>query len=206
MMNIDTLLEWCMTAGVVAGATAGALRAIEVKMDFSGAMLVAFFAANFGGTFRDLVLGVPVFWVYESHYAWLSLSVGLIVFLIYRFEGEILRHDFILKSLLWADAFGLAAFSIAGSEKALILGHNPSIAIFMGIWTAVGGGIVADIVANRPPAVFSSEFYITVSLVGSLTYVWLAEWLQRPAAAAMALVIMVLFRIAAIKLKLRLFE
>jgi uncharacterized membrane protein YeiH len=195
-----------MIAGVVAGATAGALRAVEVKMDFSGAILIAFFAANFGGTFRDLVLGVPVFWIYESYYAWMSLTVGFVIFLIYRYEEEILKHDFILKSLLWADAFGLAAFSIAGSEKALLLGHNPSIAVFMGIWTAVGGGIVADIVANRPPAVFSSEFYITVSLVGSSTYVCLSEWLQRPAAAALALVIMVLFRITAVKLKLRLFE
>ncbi len=205
-MIIDTLLTVCMIAGVIAGATAGALRAVEVKMDFSGAMLLAFFAANFGGTFRDLVLGVPVFWVYESYYAWMSLTVGLVIFLIYRYEQKILKHDFILKSLLWADAFGLAAFSIAGSEKALLLGHNPSIAIFMGIWTAVGGGIVADIVANRPPAVFSSEFYITVSLVGSTTYVFFSEWFQRPAAAALALVIIVLFRIAAVKLKLRLFE
>ncbi len=205
-MIIDTLLTVCMIAGVIAGATAGALRAVEVKMDFSGAMLLAFFAANFGGTFRDLVLGVPVFWVYESYYAWMSLTVGLVIFLIYRYEQKILKHDFILKSLLWADAFGLAAFSIAGSEKALLLGHNPSIAIFMGIWTAVGGGIVADIVANRPPAVFSSEFYITVSLVGSTTYVCLSEWFQRPAAAALALMIIVLFRIAAVKLKLRLFE
>jgi uncharacterized membrane protein YeiH len=205
-MTIDVLLVVCMIAGVIAGATAGALRAIEVNMDFSGAMLIAFFGATFGGTFRDLVLGAPVFWIYQSYYAWISLSMGLIVFLIYKYQGKILKHEFILKSLLYADALGLAAFSIAGAEKALLLGHNPSIAIFMGMWTAVGGGIAADIAANRPPAVFSSEFYITVSFVGSLAYVGLAEWFERPAAAAMALVIMVLFRIAAVKLKLRLFE
>ncbi|NBV76414.1 MAG: trimeric intracellular cation channel family protein [Methylococcaceae bacterium] len=193
--HVEIVLTVFMLIGAIASSTAGTLRAIESGMDVVGAALVAFIAANGGGTFRDILLNSDVFWMKHQYYIWISISVGLLVFTINYIKRDIVTHPQIAKILLFADAMGLAAFSIAGVEKALLFGQGHTIAVMMGVCTAVGGGIVVDVVSNRTPVVFSSEFYITVSIVGSTSYLFLHNWVSHPVAALLALAIMISFRV-----------
>lgn len=203
-IQVDTVLSVCMIAGVMAAAIAGALRGVETKMDITGIILLAFLSANAGGTFRDLVLGAPVFWVHATYYLWISLLMGVMVAGFYIWKRAILTHKQLLKMLVFTDAMGLGAFSIAGVEKTLSLGYSPAIAILMGVWTSVGGGIVADVVSNRSPAVFSNELYIIISLIGSGTYLILCNWFSDPISAIFAVLVMISFRVIAVQFNIKL--
>mgnify|MGYP003679932236 CR=1 FL=1 len=70
------------------------------------------------------------------------------------------------------DAIGLAAFSVIGF-LALTLDMSPLIAIMMGVWTAIIGGLLRDIICNEIPLVLQREIYITASIAGSVTYLCL---------------------------------
>ncbi|MES2504717.1 MAG: trimeric intracellular cation channel family protein [Myxococcota bacterium] len=202
MNHIEIVLTVFMIIGVIASASAGALRAIESKMDITGAIFLAFVAANAGGTFRDLVLGTQVFWMKYHYYLWISFSVGILMYVLSQIWRAPTAHRYFLKTLIFADAMGLAAFSIAGVEKAQGLGEGPAISILMGVVTAVGGGIVADVISNRSPMVFFSELYIVISFFGAILYLILSDLLGHPVAAGIALVLIVLCRMIAVKLKL----
>ena len=77
--------------------------------------------------------------------------------------------------LIWADAVGLATFSVGGTTVALNQGVSIPIALMMGVITAVAGGIVRDVIANEVPLVLREEIYATAALCGAGSYVILVE-------------------------------
>lgn len=201
--KINLLLASFMIVGVIAASISGALRAIEAKMDITGAILLAFLASNSGGTVRDVILNSTVFWVKDQFYIWLTLVVGALTFTIVYFQSKVITSRKLHRALIITDAMGLAAFSLAGVEKSLACGQNNVIAIIMGIWTAIGGGIIADIISNRIPLVFSQELYITVAFVGSILYLTLTNYIDHTTAAMIATIIMVMLRLYSVKYNLR---
>lgn len=200
--DMNDILSCFMIIGVITASINGSLRAIRAKMDMTGAILLSFLAANGGGTVRDLLLGTTVFWIKEQSYIWLTLGVGLISFLILYNRRNVIGSRILYKFLLVTDAMGLAAFSLAGVEKAISLNQNWVIAVIMGIWTAVGGGILADIISNQVPTVLSKELYITISCLGAILYLVLYNMMNGIVAGIIAAIFMVLFRLYSIKLKL----
>lgn len=193
------LLNIFMILGVIAAGISGVMKAIKAKMDITGAVLLSFIAGNGGGTIRDIILKVNVFWIVNQYYIWISIIVGITIFLLANFKKEILSNKRINKTILITDAMGLATFSLAGVEKALGLGHNMVIAILMGLCTAIGGGIAADIVSNRIPAVFSRELYISVSLLGCICYLILYANINHVIASIISVISMILLRIYSVK-------
>lgn len=202
--HINTILDVFVFIGICASAISGSLRAIDSKMDITGAILLAFVVANAGGTFRDIFLNVPIFWMANHLYIWLSIGIGSITFMLCYYKPKLLGHRKLQQMLIFTDAIGLGIFCVVGVEKATLLGQNSSIAIIMGIWTAVGGGVIADIIANRIPLVFSSELYITVCLAGAISYMGLSQLLPQVIAAFSAVIFMVLLRILSVKYHWRL--
>ncbi|MCE3268735.1 MAG: hypothetical protein K0R49_987, partial [Burkholderiales bacterium] len=185
--QISLLLQCFMLFGVAAASISGAIRAIESKMDITGAILLAFITASAGGTIRDIILNSQVFWIREQIYIWLTCIIGAATFIFIYYKGRILGNRKINFILIVTDAMGIAAFSLAGVEKALALGQNNSIAIIMGVWTAIGGGVIADVISNRVPLVFTQELlYITVAFFGSVCYLILASNINHPAASIIA--------------------
>ena len=69
----------------------------------------------------------------------------------------------------------------------------------MGMWTAVGGGVIADVIANRIPLVFSSELYITVAFAGAILYIVLSHFIHHDAAAVLGVIFMLAFRMLSLK-------
>lgn len=201
LQQISTLLYAFTMIGVVACSISGVIRAINAKMDITGAILLAFVTSNGGGTFRDLILGSQVFWIHDQIYIWLTFLIGAATYTLFYFKRKVLSNKRLFTILIVTDAFGLAAFSLAGVEKSIACGQNNGIAIIMGVWTAVGGGILADVISNRIPLVFSEELYITVAFLGSICYLTLYGQINNVLASMVAAVLMVVVRLYSVKYK-----
>jgi uncharacterized membrane protein YeiH len=160
-MPFVTFLDY---AGVAVFAATGALAASRKQLDIIGFLFLASVTGIGGGTFRDLILGVPVFWVVNRDYVWICAAVAVVVFFTaYRFESR-------YKLLLWLDAVGISAFSVMGAAKGLVVTGSASVAIVTGMLTATLGGILRDLLAGEPSVLLRPEIYVTATLIGSAVY------------------------------------
>src|SRR5690606_26803394 len=73
--------------------------------------------------------------------------------------------------VLFFDALGLSLFAVTGAQKSLAYGHNAEVAVLLGITTAVGGGVLRDILLNRIPLILEKEIYASAALLGALIVV-----------------------------------
>jgi uncharacterized membrane protein YeiH len=96
------------------------------------------------------------------------------------------------RTLVWADAAGLALFTATGMQSLLALHLDPAVTLFLSAIGASGGGIIRDVLATRPPLVFFGEIYVTASLVGSTGFYLVTE-LGAPQGVALATAIAVTF-------------
>lgn len=85
--------------------------------------------------------------------------------------------------MIWSDALGLSVFGVVGCHISLAFGTSPIIAVFMGMITATGGGVIRDVLANTQPIILSGQPYATAALLGSLSYAAL-RYLTVPEIAA----------------------
>ncbi|PCI59539.1 MAG: hypothetical protein COB37_11355 [Kordiimonadales bacterium] len=158
---MDQLLTYLDLAGVFVFAISGALAAARKDMDLFGIGVLALMPAVGGGTLRDLVLDVPVFWVAGNASLWAALAAAVLVFL---FAGRVASRK---TWLVWADAAGLALFSVVGAEKALAASDSAIVAVTLGVATAVAGGIIRDVICNEIPLVLKQEVYATAAFAGA---------------------------------------
>ena len=197
---MQTLLYVMDLFGVAVFAITGSLAAGKKRMDLFGVVVLATVTALGGGTLRDLVLGAsPVFWVSAPIYLLVAVATAIVTFFLVRFCG------LPLKLLSVADAFGLAVFTVLGTQKALGMSISPGIAVVMGIMTGVVGGIIRDILSGEIPLILRREIYATASLCGAITFCLVSGALQNQSFAAIASVIVTLvLRLSAIKWKMSL--
>ncbi len=150
--------------GVFVFALSGGIAAARKEMDLFGVLVLAFLTAVGGGTLRDLILDAPVFWLADTLSLGLSAAGGLVAFSLWKPIDA-------FRPLRWADAAGLALFSVAGAAKAAGLGHSFVIVLIMGTMTASAGGLLRDVVANRVPMLLlPGELYATAALLGAGVY------------------------------------
>jgi len=151
--------------GVAVFAVTGSLAAGKKQMDLFGVVVLALATALGGGTLRDLILGAhPVFWISDTTYIFVGASVAISVFILARF----LRPH--ARTLKFADAFGLAVFTVIGTQKAISVGVPGSVAVIMGVMTGVAGGIIRDLLSGEIPLVLKAEIYATASLCGAVVF------------------------------------
>lgn len=167
-------------AGVAVFAATGALAASRKQLDIIGFVFMACVTGTGGGTLRDLILGVPVFWTVNQDYILVCAAVAVIVY----FTAHLIESRY--KLLLWLDAIGLAAYCVFGAYKGLVVTGSATIAIVMGVMTATFGGIVRDIAAQEPSVLLRPEIYVTAALTGASAFTLLAILgLPMPLAAAL---------------------
>jgi uncharacterized membrane protein YeiH len=163
--NLSRLLQFFDILAAVVFAVSGALVASRKGMDVMGFMWFAVITGVGGGTVRDLILDVPVFWVRNPAPVSACLATAVVMhFIAPRVESR-------FRTLLWFDAFGLALVSVAGTVKAVDAGAPALVAIAMGAVTGCVGGIIRDTLGHVPSVLLAHEIYVTASVLGACTYV-----------------------------------
>jgi len=151
--------------GTMAFAVTGAFKAIEHKSDFVGIVLLATITGVAGGTIRDVVMGRFPNSITDPTYVVITVASGVSIFFLY---SRLKKH---WNLFLKFDAFGLGIFTIIGGTFAYnFFGLNFLAIVFSGILTAVGGGILRDVIVNQVPIVFVKELYVTASFVGIFVF------------------------------------
>ena len=131
--------------GTLAFAISGIRLASAKRFDLFGAYVVGLATAIGGGTMRDLLLDVPVFWMNNSIYFIINLLALLLVVL---FGKLVIRQK---NTWFIFDTIGLGMFAVIGIEKSLAVGYPFWVAIVMGSITGAGGGVIRDVFLNEIP-------------------------------------------------------
>ena len=192
--------HWFDLLGVAVFAISGTLAAKEKNMDGFGVVVLASVTAIGGGTIRDLILDVPVFWVKDNSYLIAILFAAFVSILWLR-----KRDHFPHYTLLIADAFGLAFFVVMGTQKALDYGTSSFVAVIMGTITGVFGGMIRDVLAREVPLVLRGDLYATTCIAGGIVYTQCIYFsVSAPIAMTAGMLTTLLMRFAAIRWKLSL--
>lgn len=160
----DMFLFVIEVIGTVAFAISGIRLAALKHFDLFGAYTVGLVTAIGGGTLRDLLLDIPVFWMQTW---WYIAVTGLSLLVVILFRRLLVSHN---KMLFVFDTIGLALFVVIGIQKTLAVGYGMWVAIIMGMITGAFGGVLRDILINEEPLFFRKDIYATACIAGGIAY------------------------------------
>jgi uncharacterized membrane protein YeiH len=161
-MNHLLSFDWLYLIGTVSFSISGYLIGAHKKYDLLGITILALLTAIGGGLLRDALIGRMPGIFYDAApvmSCFITLAIAWLIKL-HRHSQLFLRRAFII-----ADSIGLVAFSIAGAQVGLGLELNLFGVAFLGFITAVGGGLVRDMMVNEVPFILHRDFYGTVSIL-----------------------------------------
>lgn len=150
------------------GAFVGAMRGGVEQMDLVGCTLLGVIAGVGGGTLRDLVLGIPVYWTYMQVHLYTCAATALATFLLLPYAKPLGMNLLVL----YADAAALASGAIIGAY----IGHgrsgDPGVTLAVGAVTALSGGVIVDMICMKRPRVFDADrsMYAAPALLGAAAY------------------------------------
>ena len=152
--------------GTIAFAISGAAAAMERRLDLFGAYALAFITACGGGILRDVCLGtLPPIGISDWRYLACSAIAATVTI---GASGLVQRLE---RPVTFFDALGLGAFAVVGAHKALLHGAGSEPAIVLGTVTAVGGGVMRDVLVNRIPVILEKELYALAAMVAAVIQV-----------------------------------
>ena len=165
--RIERLVFGLDLAGAAIFAVEGAAAAMAGQLDLLGVASVAFVTALGGGIVRDILIGAaPPQALKDWRYPGVALGVGVAAFAAHLLGATIPTADLVVL-----DAAGLSMFAVAGATKTLDRGLNGLTAILLGGVTAVGGGVIRDVLLTRVPRVLTTDIYATAALAGAVVLV-----------------------------------
>lgn len=198
---MDTLSYSLAMAGTVAFAVTAVLAVSKQGIDLFGACVLGIITAIGGGTIRDLILDVPVFWASDLNYIWVGLVSSIATFAAIPF----FKRRSIYYLMLYLDGLGVSLFAIQAMDKVWELGFGIPVApILLATTTAIGGGVTRDILAGRKTLIMTRELYATPVLFGCILFSMLAHLIPEHRALWASTCIAIIFgiRSAAIYWKL----
>lgn len=159
----STFLLIIEAIGTFAFAISGIRLAAYKNFDLFGAYTIGLVTAIGGGTLRDLLLDIPVFWMQT----WIYLAItGLALAIVIVFRKLLISMN---RMLFIFDTVGLALFVVIGIQKSLMI-YPMWVAMVMGVITGSFGGVVRDILINEEPLFFRKDIYATACLAGGFAY------------------------------------
>jgi len=158
--------------GTFSFAVYGAYYAQKKDFDVFGIFVAAFLSAVGGGTIREMILGNIPFYFFDMNYIY-TILIGSIF-------AITMHHIFhrINTFMLTLDSIGLVTFAFIGASKASSLEMNMFGILFFATITAVGGGVLRDLVLNRVPKIMYYDFYATIALLLGFIYGIFPEYMQ----------------------------
>lgn len=155
--------------GIIAFSMSGFFVAVRNKLDFLGVLISVFLTAFGGGILRDIT-------VHKTPYTFTHTAPVIVMILVMIFLVLLKFHN---KStienkplFILSDSIGLISFSITGALVGIEQNLNVTGVLGLSFVTAVGGGIIRDVIINEIPFVLKTGFYGTVALIiGAVLYV-----------------------------------
>lgn len=187
--------------GVAVFAVSGALAAGRKQLDLLGVVVLGLVTAVGGGTIRDVLLDRhPIFWLADPTYVVVIVAAALITVAYVRWRPPP------AATLLYADAVGLAMFSLTGAQIAERAGLPPIACIVLGTITGAAGGAVRDILSAEIPLVLRrGNLYASAAILGTSCYFGLlALGTNRPLATWGGMLVVAAVRLASIAFGLQL--
>ncbi len=161
------VITWLDLAATALYAFEGAALATVSELDLFGVLVLACVASLGGGVLRDLLIGdVPPASLRDPRYLIVAPVAGLAAFLLGGADG--LGGS---TALVAVDAAGLALFALTGTAKAVDRRLGALACVALGTITAVGGGMMRDVLLDDVPTVLTVDVYATAALIGSVTLV-----------------------------------
>ncbi|MFE4859471.1 trimeric intracellular cation channel family protein [Streptomyces sp. NPDC056670] len=183
--------------GIFVFAISGALLAVRKNFDVFGIAVLAEVTALGGGLFRDLIIGaVPPAAFTDLGYFVTPLLASVLVFFLHP---EVERTQTAVNVF---DAAGLGLFCVTGTTKAYDYGLGLTSSAALGLATAVGGGVLRDVLANEVPSLlrWDRDLYAVPAIVGSTMIVLFIRFdVLTAGTSGLAVVTAFLLRIAALK-------
>ena len=186
--------------GTAVFAVSGAVQGVRRKFDIFGVTVLACCVGVGGGMIRDTIIGaVPAAALQNEYYLMICILAGLITFCT---AGYWIQKRNIVKI---CDAVGLGVFTVLGAAKGFAYDLGFVGIVLCGVSTAIGGGMIRDVLTNRVPVVLKSDFYATAALLGGIVY-YLIIPLKMPFLAEFFIVagLVTTIRLLAIHFKIRL--
>lgn len=184
--------------GIIAFTLSGFLVGVRNNLDLLGLIISASLTALGGGVVRDVILDRTPF-AFNEYYP----AITVITTIAFAFAFRLYRREQLERQWLFviSDTIGLVAFSITGTLLAIDAGFNFFGVIILSFLTAIGGGVLRDILINQVPAVLVSDFYGSIALIVSVLLLILSPLigLSTPTVAAVAAVAVALRLLAYIK-------
>ena len=165
--NTNFIIEFL---GLISFSMSGAFAAIEKRLDPFGVLMTSFVTSFGGGTIRDLLLDVPVFWMGDIFSCAVVFGASIFAMLVKAFEKKFKTPLFIF------DSFGLGLFTIMGIQKGLNAEYGMLISLTLGMITGCFGGIFRDVLLNRIPLVLRKEIYATACISGGVLFLILIRY------------------------------
>lgn len=187
--------------GTFAFALYGSYYGIKHQCDILGIFIAAFLTAVGGGTMRDILLNrTPAYFVNKTYI--IAIFFGIIAaILVYKIFHDIQRMALVL------DAIGLVTFAFIGASLAYSSGLHSVFAItFFATISAVGGGVLRDVLLNRKPEIMYRDFYATTTIILGILYALFASNMSSFAWANALILICLIIRLSAIFFKINLWN
>ena len=165
---------WIGMGGTVAFAVTAVLAVTPKGIDLFGASVLAIITAVGGGTLRDVITDVPVFWSIDESYIWVALVSAIAAF----YAKSLFTTKRMNKLMLYLDAAGISLFSIEAVQKVWEQDFGiPAAPIILGVLTAIGGGLIRDVLAGRQNLLMSKDLYAIPVLIGCVLYAFILSFI-----------------------------
>lgn len=157
---------WFELTATITSAISGAMSASSAKYDLLGTVVLATIVGLMGGVMRDVMLQDYGIYAFQRPSLIIAcMACGIIVF----YFGRLVSYLGFVSEVV--DTVTVGMWCIVGTGKALSAGLGIAPAVIMGLLTSIGGGIVRDVLINRPVIVFQpGSYYGSAAMVGSIVF------------------------------------
>lgn len=183
-------------AAIFAGALSGAMTAVNRRFDLTGLVVLAVVNGLGGGIIRDLLIQDHGIFALENPRALVAVLIASIMGAFFFSVAERIRP---LLGVI--DALSLGLFTLVGADRALVAGLLPIPAILLGAVTAIGGGIIRDLLCDLEPQIMRrGSLFAVAAVTGSALFVTMVTWLNfaKPVAMAVAAIVAVVLRVGSL--------
>lgn len=177
---LDTVLLAIEIVGVISFAVAGAVVAIDKETDIFGVVFLALMTCFGGGIIRDITIGrhPPAFFRELTYQAVIGFVTALLVFLLARLFKRHYIKDMqkVLEINNYIDALAIGIYSVSGVRICLDFFASSGeragflLCVTLGMMTAVGGGMIRDLILRDIPFILRKRVYALAALVGASIY------------------------------------